>query len=210
MVRSVSIYTDAPNKGGKVLQETELVIKIRDGDLQAFEQLFELYKCKVIRTVYLMTGDRVVSEDIVQEVFVTCYTSIKGLKNPEYFKTWFYKILTRTTWRYMNKERKLIPVEDIFDRVGDSYEDSPLDKLEQRESSGIVYQEILKLQPKLQTTIILYYYNQFSIKEIAKTMGCLEGTVKSRLYTGRNRLKEYLMEQPSFIIPKEVLGYENK
>lgn len=177
------------------MQEIELVVKVQKGDMQAFEQLFELYKFKALRTVYSMTRDKDVSEDIVQEVFVSCYTSIKSLKNPEHFKTWFYRILTRTTWRYMVKEKKSIPVEEIFEKLEVSNEKSPSDKLEQKESSELLYQEIQKLQPKLQTTIILYYYNDFSIKEIAQTMGCLEGTVKSRLYTGRRRLKVSLMEQ---------------
>lgn len=201
---------DASKKGGTVLQERELVVNVQKGDMQAFEQLFELYKSKALRTVYLMTRDKNISEDIVQEVFVSCYTSIKELKNPEYFKTWFYRILTRTTWRYMEKEKRLIPVEDIFEKLENQHEKSLLDKLEQKESSNFLYQEILKLQPKLQTTLILYYYQEFSVKEIAQTMGCLEGTVKSRLYTGRRRLKISLTKQERFIIPEEVLGYENK
>lgn len=192
------------------MQERELVVNVQKGDTQAFEQLFELHKSKALRTVYLMTRDKNISEDIVQEVFVSCYTSIKELKNPEYFKTWFYRILTRTTWRYMEKEKRLIPVEDIFEKLENQHEKSLLDKLEQKESSNFLYQEILKLQPKLQTTLILYYYQEFSVKEIAQTMGCLEGTVKSRLYTGRRRLKRSLTNQEGFIIPEEVLAYENK
>lgn len=191
---------DASKKGGTALQERELIVNIQKGDMQAFEQLFELYKYKALRTVYSMTRDKDVSEDIVQEVFVVCYTSIKDLKNPEYFKTWFYRILTRTTWRYMEKEKRLIPVEEIFRKSEASNENSSLDKLEQKESAELIYQEIQKLQPKLQTTIILYYYNEFSVKEIAQIMGCFEGTVKSRLYTGRRRLKVSLMELEEFFI----------
>lgn len=169
-ISTICLYiVDASNKGGTALQERELVVNVQKGDMQAFEQLFELYKCKALRTIYSMTRDKDISEDIVQEVFVSCYTSIKSLQNPEYFKTWFYRILTRTTWRYMEKEKTLIPVENIFRKSEDSYENSSLEKLEQKESSKLLYQEILKLQPKLQTTLILYYYNEFSVKEIAQT-----------------------------------------
>lgn len=176
------------------MQEKELVINVQKGDMKAFEQLFDLYKHKALRTIYSMTRDKNISEDIVQEVFVICYTSIKSLKNPEYFKTWFYRILTRTTWRYMKKQRKLIPVKEIFIKSTDTYEDSSLEKLEQKEFSKIIYQEILKLKPKLQTTVILYYYNEFSIKEIAQIMESREGTVKSRLYTARRKLKVNLKD----------------
>lgn len=206
----VSIYIDASKKGGIVLQEKELIVKVQSGDMNAFEGLFELYKHKALGTVYLMTRNKDVSEDIVQEVFVLCYTSIKGLKNPEYFKTWFYRILTRTTWRYMDKEKRLIPVEHIFEKPEDNYENTPLEKLEEKEVASLLYQEILKLKPKLQATIILYYYNEFSIKEIAEVMKCLEGTVKSRLYTGRQRLKKNLVKQEDFMILREALSNEKK
>ncbi len=182
------------------MEERELVVNVQEGDMKAFEQLFDLYKHKALRTVYSMTRDKDVSEDIVQEVFVSCYTSIKDLQNPEYFKTWFYRVLTRTAWRYMDKEKRLIPVEDIFKKSEDSHGDSSLEKLEQKESSGLIYQEILKLKPKIQTTLILYYYNEFSVKEIAQTMECLEGTVKSRLYTGRRKLKLSLTQLKVSII----------
>ena len=176
------------------MQEKDLVVEVQNGDIQAFEQLFDLYKLKALRTVYSLVRDKDVSEDIVQEVFVLCYTSIKKLENPEHFKTWFYRILTRTTWRYMKKESKLIPVDEIFKKIEYSNENSSLEKLEKKESSELIYQEILKLKPKLQTTLILYYYNDFSVREIAQIMDCLEGTVKSRLYTGRRKLKVSLKE----------------
>jgi len=186
------------------LQEIDLVVNVQRGDMKAFEELFELYKQQALRTVYLMTRDKNISEDIVQEAFVVCHTSIKGLENPEYFKTWFYRILTRTTWRYMKQERRLIPVEEIYERLEEKYEQTSLEKLEEKESAQLIYKEILKLQPKLQTTLILYYYNEFSIKEIAEIMKCFEGTVKSRLYTGRRRLRTNLINHEDFIIPREV------
>lgn len=154
------MYIGAPNKGGRILEETDLIRSVKNGDMQAFEQLFELYKHRAVKTIYLMTGDRVVSEDIAQEAFVTCYLAIRTLKNPEYFKTWFYKILTRTTWRYMKKEKKLIPVEEIIEMVQNQQQgDFNINEIEQKESARILYEEILKLDTKLQTTIILYYYN---------------------------------------------------
>ncbi len=176
------------------MQESELVIKVQKGDMKAFEQLFDLYKHKALRTIYSMTRDKDVSEDIVQEVFVSCYTSIRDLQNPEYFKTWFYRVLTRTTWRYMDKEKRLIPVEEILEKSEDSYENSSLEKLEIKESSELIYKEIIKQKPKIQTTLILYYYNEFSVKEIAEIMECFEGTVKSRLHTGRRELRLSLTE----------------
>ena len=186
------------------MQEIDLIKKVQKGDINAFEELFGLYKNKALRTVYLMTRDKSISEDIVQEAFVQCHNSIKGLKNPEFFKTWFYRILTRTTWRYMDKQKKLVPVDHIFEKLESKHEKTSLEKLEEKETAKLIYEEILKLQPKLRTTIILYYYNELSTKEIAEVMACLQGTVKSRLYTGRCILKTNLTRHENLIIPREV------
>lgn len=177
-----------------------MVKKIQKGDQQAFEQLFETYKSKALKTVYLITGDKVVSEDVVQEAFVKCFSSIKCLRSPEYFKTWFFKLLTRTTWQYMKKEKKILPVEGILEMVEEKCSKSYSENLKQEEATNILYEEISNLDTKLQMTLILYYYDGFSVKEIAKIMGCFEGTVKSRLYTGRNKLKNNLVAKHNFII----------
>ncbi len=136
------MYIGVPNKGGTVLKEIEIVIKVQEGDMQAFEQLFELYKHKAIKTAYLMTGNRVLSEDIVQGAFVTCYLSIKDLRSPEYFKTWFFKLLTRTAWRYIKKEKSLVPVDAIVEVIEKRQRVDYHNKIEQRESMRVLYEEI--------------------------------------------------------------------
>ena len=99
------------------------------------------------------------------------------------------------TWRYMKKERRLVPTEEIADLVEGRQKASYLEKVQQEDVEEAVYQALLHLDKKLQTTCILYYYNGLSIKEIAKVMGCLEGTVKSRLHTTRRKLKGYFEAQ---------------
>lgn len=186
------------------MEEIEIIRKVQEGNIRAFELLFERYKHSAMRTAYLMTGDKYTSEDIVQEAFTKCYLSIKSLKNPEYFKTWFFKLLTRIAWRYMKKEKSLIPIEEINEVIEKSQDLTEPNQIEQNIIKSEVYREILKLDYKLQTTIILYYYNMLSVKEIAKIMGCLEGTVKSRLHTARKKLKVSLTEESS--IKKEAFG----
>ena len=190
------LYTNrCTYKGGSVLEESELIKKVQAGDMQAFEVLFNRYKEKALRTVYLMTGDKTSAEDIVQEAFVTCYLSLSTLKNPEYFKTWFYKLVTRMTWRYMKKERSLVPTEEIMDLVEKTQKEAYTEQKQQAHVEEAVYQALCQLDQKLQTTCILYYYNGLTVKEIAKVMGCLEGTVKSRLHTTRKKLRGYFEAQ---------------
>lgn len=190
------------------MDEIEIIQRVKSGDLQAFELLFERYRAKAVRTVYLMTGDIYTTEDIVQEAFTTCYLSLHTLKQPQYFKTWFFKLLTRIAWRVIKKERGFVPTETIGElvEIASLQEGTSLNEMDQATEVDFIYSQILKLDYKLQTTLILYYYNELTIKEIAKVMGCLEGTIKSRLYTGRKQLKLHLIKQEEGYKSKEAYG----
>lgn len=161
--------------------------------MNAFEEIFEIYKNKAIRYAYLITNNKFTSEDIVQETFVKCYLKIKDLKNVEQFKSWLFKILTRTAWDYMKKDKAVLPVEDIFEKAKNENIDKSLHSYIRNEESKMLRAEIDNLELKQKTVIVLYYFNGFTIKEIAKIMGCFEGTVKSRLHSARKNLKVALM-----------------
>lgn len=161
--------------------------------MNAFEEIFEIYKNQAIRYAYLITNNKFTSEDIVQETFVKCYLKIKDLKNVEQFKSWLFKILTRTAWDYMKKDKAVLPVEDIFEKAKNENIDKSLHSYIRNEESKMLRAEIDNLELKQKTVIVLYYFNGFTIKEIAKIMGCFEGTVKSRLHSARKNLKVALM-----------------
>ncbi len=71
-----------------------------------------------------------------------------------------------------------------------------LDEITRNDEKRILHQAIKKLPIKQRTAIVLYYYNDMSTREIARVMGCLEGTVKSRLFTARKNLRQALAEEP--------------
>lgn len=177
------------------MNETEYVIKLQQGNIEAFNYIFDAYKNEALRTAYLITGNHASSEDIVQETFLLCYRNIRKLKDPAQFKSWLFRILTRTAWRNCSKEKKIIPEEDIL-TVADKAEpmDSSFEQYMQKETAKVLQQAINKLDPKQRTVVILYYYNELSIQEIASIVGCFSGTVKSRLHTARNNLKNSLLE----------------
>lgn len=177
----------------------ELVQQLQKGNQKAFEELFQLYKLKAIRTAYLLTGSKSLADDIAQEAFVQCYLKIQTLKDPEKFKTWFFKCLTRMAWKMASKEKSAIPVENIYEMAdSEDIERVEMDFL-QKELSEEIMKGINTLDEKQRTTILLYYYNEFSISEIATIMSCFEGTVKSRLYTARRNLKKIFSQKETYI-----------
>ncbi|WP_304509698.1 RNA polymerase sigma factor [Anaerotignum sp.] len=176
-----------------------LVLELQHGDEKAFESIFELYKVKAVRTAYLLTGSKTLADDIAQEAFVQCFLKIHTLKDPCQFKTWFFKCLTRIAWKMAKKEKTAVPVENIYE-MADSKdsEEVEMDFLK-KEFSADIMKLINTLDEKQKTTILLYYYNEFSISEIAAVMGCFEGTVKSRLHTARKNLKKGLEQKETYL-----------
>lgn len=161
----------------------------------AFDHLYSMYSKELLRTAYLITGNVSDSEDIVQESFIKCYRHMEDLKEEGQFRVWLYQIMKRTAWRYCRKSRKEQPMEDsVGEQLNQQYVASAQDEYLQSETECFIREEINKLAAKQRLVIVLYYYNQLSVKEIAKIAGCLEGTVKSRLYAARKQLSIGLKE----------------
>lgn len=178
------------------MEEIELVKQMTAGDMDAFDQLMKLYQPKALRVAYLISASYADSEDIVQETFVACYMNRHELKNPEAFKSWFYRTLSRNAWRVCRKQKREQPSEEV-ESEEKAAPGELLKNLVQKEEEQQIYRAIYSLPVKHRTVIVLYYYNQMSIKEIAKTIGCLEGTVKSRLYHAKKKLREILEQEES-------------
>ena len=184
-------------------EEIQLVQRMISDDREAFDCLMKQYYPKTLRMAYLISGNYADSEDIVQETFVLCYLNRRRIKEPEYFERWLYKTLTREAWRICRKRKREQPVDEVFgeDAPGSS---SVLEEVMDAARDRELYCAVKNLPEKQRTVVVLYYFNQLSSKEIAKVMGCMEGTVKSRLYTARNNLKQVLMDEHD-TVKKEVV-----
>lgn len=174
------------------MKDEILVQQLKKGRYEAFDLLYEKYKNVAVRTAYLITGNLSDSEDVVQETFVKVYLHIAELKNESGFKPWMMQILIRTAYRTGKKGSREIPDEEKV-RISENQTCiSPLGQLIQQEEAGMIFRAVTALPEKQQAVIILYYYNEFSVSEIARALNCREGTVKSRLHTARKLLKEKL------------------
>lgn len=180
------------------MNEKELIKKIQSGDMNAFTKIFEIYKDQALKYSYLIIGNKFTSEDIVQEAFIKCYVNAKKLKNVELFKPWFFKILTRTAWKYADREKRTLPIENIFEKADNESINESINIYMKNQESETLHAEIENLDLKQKTVIVLFYFNGLSIKEIAKIMGCFEGTVKSRLNSARKKLKLSLLKNENY------------
>ena len=174
------------------MTDCELVRRMQQGDMQAFDTLYERYKDDAYRLACLITGSRTDGEDLAQEAFVACAQSIGSLRDGAKFRPWLLRTLRRET-----------PVSEFFDEnTGESALSAVLRTEEQRR----LYAALRTLDEKRRVAVVLYYFDDRSVKEIAQATGVTEGTVKSRLFSARRHLRQALTDRESR--PKEVASHE--
>jgi RNA polymerase sigma factor (sigma-70 family) len=169
----------------------DMVIQMINDDKEAFNTIITLYYPKALRLAFLISGKYADSEDIVQEAFTSCYINRKKIKQPKYFETWLYKIISRKAWAYSKKAKREQPVEEVFEEnTPDSFSlaDSVIDSIENKE----IFNAVMSLPIKQRTVVVLYYYNSLTTKEIAQITGSFEGTVKSRLHNARKSIRKII------------------
>lgn len=187
------------------LEKRELMIKMKNGDDQAFDEVYRSYSGKLYRMALFITGNRSDSEDVLQETFVKCYLHRGELKDPERFESWIYQILVRTAWKMEKKKKNTgeVSFEEMLETdegrsssLGQrlSADDSmgPLESVLQKEVSWEICDAVNRLDIRYRTVILLYYYNGLGIREISQVTGVFQGTVKSRLNKARKLLRESL------------------
>ena len=178
------------NEGGEVLDAITLVKRCQQGDLESFEELYKIYSKNALGTAYLIAGHKGIAEDIVQEAFFQCYKEIKTLRNIDAFDVWFYKLLVRLAWKMSSKHKSIIPtdVEAAYNSCSLSSESVV------EENKLMVHEAVAKLSSPLKTVVVLYYFNDMTIKQIAMVLDCFQGTVKSRLHNAKRMLQKELGE----------------
>ncbi len=187
----------------KTETDSELVERLKNGDMEALETLYERYKDEAYRTACLITGKRSDGEDLTQEAFVNCVQSINSLRDGSKFHAWLLKSLTRAAWKYSRKTRRETPVPEFFENAE---AESALSAVLKTDEQRRLYQALDALDVKRKTVIVLYYFDELSVKETAKALGVTEGTVKSRLFSARRILRKALTEK--VISPKEASLHE--
>ena len=174
-----------------------LIRRFIDGDKSAFQVLVKRHKEKVRNIVYLTMNNSALVDDIAQEVFITVYRNLKNFRFESQFTTWLYRITVNRCKDYLRR----MNVRKIFSPLDESFEVSEYSTpVENNDISKIVMDAISKLPAKLRMPLILKDIEGFSYQEISETLNCEMGTVKSRIFRGREKLKEIL--QP---LEKELL-----
>lgn len=164
----------------------KLVKKAMRGNANAYGELMEYYKAYLYRTAMAFVKNEDCALDMVQDCIVKGYQGIKKLKKPEYFKTWITRVLINTAKNQLRGKVTQIPI-DTLELAQEEAGISTEEKMD-------LYQAIDSLQEKYRIVVILRYFNDLQIDEIAYTLDMPEGSVKSHLFRARQELRAYLKE----------------
>jgi len=176
--------------------DTKLVKRVQKGDKGAFDLLVLKYQHKIVNLVMRYVRDQEQALDITQEAFIKAYRALPRFRGDSAFYTWLYRIAVNTAKNYLAAQRRR-PMDIEFDLQDPEQYDlhAKLKETDTPESVSIgnelretLERAIAALPDDLRTAIILRELDGMSYEEIAQTMDCPVGTVRSRIFRAREAI----------------------
>ncbi len=182
--------------------EAALVARARAGGLDACNGLVDLYQRQVYNLCLRMLGSPQAAEDATQEAFLSAYRHIGSFRG-ERFSSWLLRIANNVCIDELRRQRRrtTVPIEgerdgepvtvDVADPAAGPEELAERSEVRSRIAAGLA-----ELPPEQRAAIVMADVQGFSYEEVADALGCSVGTVKSRIFRGRERLRRFLQSLP--------------
>ncbi len=181
-------------------QDKILVQRVLDGDKSAYDVLVLKYQHKIVQLVNRFVKDPSEAQDVAQEAFIKAYRALDKFRGDSAFYTWLYRIAINTAKNYlMSRSRRYSDYEvDVqeAEQVENAAQlkglDTPDTELMNEQIVATIKLAIEKLPDEMRTAITLREFEGMSYEEIAQTMDCPVGTVRSRIFRAREAIEEKL------------------
>lgn len=169
-----------------------LIKKAKNGDLEALSELIEQSELILYKTAKAILNNEEDVRDAIQETLTSIFLNLKSLKEEKYFKTWATRIVINKCYDIINKNdlnnKKIDKAKAVHEVEEKSNWENNLEKNSQLENA------LNSIDEKLKLITVMYYYNNFKVKEIADILKIPEGTVKYNLAKAREELYKLLTE----------------
>ena len=184
---------------GRLHQDDGLVARAAAGDPAAFRTLFVRHKSDVARLVYRMLNAPGDLDDVVQEVFVQVFRSLKDFRGQAKFSTWLHRVTVNVVLMHRRsaRSRPVLTEEIPGELIGDDNQTLPDEEVERRERMRAFQRLLAKLADKKRVVFVLHELEGLSPAEIAEVVGAPVLTVRTRLFYARRELEAMLNEEPS-------------
>ena len=196
-----SEHTTRQDASSSSLQDDHWVVLAVRGDEKAYSELTQKYQKPLYFHVRKMIRNPDFAEDLVQDIFLKAFKSLKNYKNDYAFSTWLYRIATNHTIDYLRKkklETLSIHADESDDTHAtiqladeDSFTDEPMIK---RERKNKVHEAIDQLPEKYKEVILKRHIEEKSYQEISEEMDIPLGTVKAHIFRARELLYKYMKD----------------
>ncbi len=177
-----------------------LVKRAKAGDYQAFDLLVLKYQSRLISTAFKFVKDQQIAEDLVQDSFIKSFKSIGSFREDSTFYTWIYRITVNTSKNYLvSKKRKDellqtdISKEENF-VIEPKDKDTPEDLFHASQLYKIIIESLNGLGEDTKTALTLREFDGLSYEQIAEVVNCPVGTVRSRIFRGREVIDDAIKE----------------
>ncbi|MBF0284725.1 MAG: sigma-70 family RNA polymerase sigma factor [Magnetococcales bacterium] len=178
--------------------DVDLVERAKGGNTKAFEILVRKYQGRVAAVISRTVSDHDRVQDLTQETFLKAYRALNGFRGDSAFFTWLYRIAINTAKNYLISSGRGIPDNDLelgeVDQVAPELRetDTPEASLLRGELMENLRLSIAKLTPAMREAIMLRELQGMSYEEIAERMACPIGTVRSRIFRGRQEIADIM------------------
>jgi RNA polymerase sigma-70 factor (ECF subfamily) len=173
--------------------DSELILSLQSGSLDALGELYDRHKHLVYRTALMITGDTEAAADLLQDVFLRLYRFASHVDPLRPLEPWLYRMTANLSYTWVKRSRRWLPsLEEVAEWLVGSRKNPGQASQDQDEEWLLIEQAISELPYPQRVVVILYYVNDLSLLEISEIMDIPVGTVKSRLYYGREIIKKQL------------------
>lgn len=182
--------------------DQQLVVRVQKGDKRAFDLLVLKYQYKVHAIVARFIRDSDEVRDVVQEAFIKAYRALPKFRGDSQFYTWLYRIAVNTAKNYLVARSRRPPSSDVdlddaeYYSGSDQLKDhsSPENQLFRDQLEVAINKAIVELPEDLRTAVTLREYEGLSYEDIAAVMDCPVGTIRSRIFRGREAIDARVIE----------------
>lgn len=177
-----------------------LVKRAKSGDYQAFDLLVLKYQSRLISAAFKFVKDLQISEDIVQDSFIKAFKALESFREDSSFYTWIYRITVNTSKNFLvSKKRKSeLLNSDLSEEASYEIEPvetySPEDLLQATQLKKVITETIDRLGEDTKTALTLRELDGLSYEQIAEVVNCPVGTVRSRIFRGREVIDEAISQ----------------
>lgn len=173
--------------------DNEIINDVLAGRKESFTFLVKRYQGQAYRLSLAILRNPTDAEDAVSEAFCKSYGALDRCRNQVNFKSWFLKITYNCCQDILRRRNRETPNADIPEELARESQQNPIEDLICREKKNEIWQALGRLETEDLTAMVLKYYHNASYREIAAVLNWPEGTVASRLYRSREKMRQYLL-----------------